>query len=103
MTTGTQQTLVIRGRQVLPLRGWDDYSVWGLDPMETTYGLYALLWRNTDNGQDSPRHWIAEVPDVVTLVRRIAAATGCTEDEAAESVLDGLRRLARAQGLDLFH
>jgi hypothetical protein len=70
--------------------------------MEATYGLFAQLWRNTDDGQNSPPHWISGIPDVATLVRRIAAATGCTEDEATDAVLDGLRRLEAAQGVSVF-
>jgi hypothetical protein len=102
MTSGERQTLIIQGRHALPLPGWDDYSVWGMDPMEATYGLFVQLWRNTDDGQDSPRHWISEIRDVATLCRRIAAATGCTEVEAANAVLVGLRHLETEQGVNVF-
>lgn len=99
MTTGQRQTLVIRGHHALPLAGWDRRSVWGMDPMEATYGLYAQLWHNADAGRDNPRHWIMEVPDLLTLCRQIAAATGCTEDEAADAVMAGVRNLEAEQGV----
>ena len=71
-----EHPLIIEGRHALALPGWDRCSIWALDPVPTTYGLFAQLWRNTDNGADAPRHWIMEVGDVLTLARRIAAAAG---------------------------
>jgi len=100
MTTGSQRSLIITpGRHALPLAGWDDYSVWGMDPMEPTYGLFAQLWRNTDDAEAAPRHWIMEVQDLPVLARRIAAATGCTEDDAAGAILVGVRQLEADQGV----
>jgi hypothetical protein len=89
--------VIIHGQQPLPLAGWDDYSVWGMDPMEATYGLFAQLWRNSDNGRDRPRHSIMEVQDLPTLARKITAATGCTEDAAADAIMVGVRRLEAEQ------
>jgi hypothetical protein len=106
MTTGSRQCLIIMPRRhALPLAGWDDYSVWGMDPMEATYGLFAQLRRNTDDADAAPRHWIMEVQDLPTLARRIAAVTGCTEDDAADAILVGVRQLEAEQGVrpDIAH
>jgi hypothetical protein len=94
-----EHPLIIQGRHALDLPGWDRCSIWGMDPVPATYGLFAQLWRDTDNGADAPRHWIMEVGDVLTLARRIAAAAGCTEDEAAMALLPGVRALEAQQGL----
>jgi hypothetical protein len=103
MAADTQKRLVVHGRYALPLAGWDDRSVWGMDRMEATYGLFAQLWRNGDADRDNPRHWISEIPDLPSLCRRITAATGCTEDDVAEAMLVGLRVLEAEQGLTVFH
>ena len=100
MTAGSQGSLIITPeRHALPLAGWDDYSVWGMDPMKATYGLFAQLWRNTDDADATPRHSIMEVRDLPALARRIAAATGCTEDDAADAILVGVRQLEAEQGV----
>jgi hypothetical protein len=97
LAPGSPSRVIIHGHHALPLAGWDHYSVWGMDPMEATYGLYAHLWRNSDGGMDRPRHWIMEVPDLLTLARKIAAATGCAEDAAADAIMVGVRRLEAEQ------
>jgi hypothetical protein len=91
--------LIITGRHALPLPGWDDYSLWGLDRSEATYGLFAQLWRNTDDGDERPRHLITEVQDLLELARRIAALTACTEDAVADAIMVGLRSIGAGQGI----
>ena len=66
------ETTTIEGTYALNLSGWDRCSIWGLDRMETTYGLFAQLWRNTDDRDGDPRHLISGVQDLVTLARKIA-------------------------------
>ena len=80
----------IGGRYALALPGWEDYSVWGMDRMEKTYGLYANLWRNTDDVADNPRHAIWGVQDLPSLAVRIARATGCEADAAANAISKSL-------------
>ena len=99
MATGTRKRFMIYGHHALPLPGWDQRSVWGLDRMEATYGLYAQLWRNGDSYDDGPRHSLSCVPDMPTLARRIAAAAGCTEDGAVDAILFGIRELEAEQGV----
>jgi hypothetical protein len=99
MTATGARKLIIHGRHALPLAGWGDYSVWGMDPVETTYGLFAQLWHNTDADPDNLRHWISEVPDLPTLCHRIALATGRSKDEVADAMLDGLNTLQAEQGI----
>lgn len=94
------QPLIVTGRHPLPIPGWEDYSLWGLDRSETTYGLFAQLWRNTDDGDDRPRHLITEVQDMLTLARRIVVLTGCSEDDVADAIMVGLRRLEAEQGIN---
>jgi len=81
---------IITGPYGLNLAGWERSSIWGLDRMEATYGLFAQLWRNTDSADYEPRHWIMEVQDLPTLARKIAAATGASEDAAACAIAQSL-------------
>lgn len=84
------ETTTIEGTYALNLAGWERYSIWGLDPMETTYGLFAQLWRNTDDRDADPRHWISGVQDLVTLARKIAGVTGSGADDVASAIAESL-------------
>jgi len=74
-----------RGQMPLVLTGWDDYSVWGYDPMMDA--LFAQLWRNTDSSRDEPRIWISPggrwpvTTDVNVLAGQIAEATSSAESD----------------------
>ncbi len=76
-----------------------------MDPREATYGLFAQLWRNTDDPDDGPRAWIMAVQDLPALADSIASATGCTQDDAADAILAGVRQLEAEQGIrpDIAH
>lgn len=84
------ETTIIEGTYRLNLPGWDRRSIWGLDPMDATYGLFAHLWRNTDRDDSGPRHWISEVQDLLALARQIAAVTRCHEDDVADAIAGSL-------------
>jgi hypothetical protein len=94
MITGAARLLVVNGHRGLPLPGWDDYSIWGLDPMEAPGGrLYAYLWRNEDDSRGRPRHSLTDgITDLETLARRIIMATGCEEDIVVRAILHSLGR-----------
>ena len=70
-----------RGRQVLPLDGWNRASTWGWD--EATGSLYAHLWRNVDDPAKPPTVRIGPddyTPTITcdaTLAQHIAMATDC--------------------------
>jgi hypothetical protein len=85
---------IITGPYGLNLPGWEHSSIWGLDRMEATYGLYAQLWRNTDSADNEPQHWIMEVQDLPTLARKIVAATGASEHDVVYAI-------AKSAGLTL--
>jgi hypothetical protein len=84
------ETTTIEGTYALKLAGWERYSIWGLDPMETTYGLFAQLWRNTDDRDGDPRHWISGIQDLLTLARKIAGVTGTDPDDVANAIAESL-------------
>jgi hypothetical protein len=92
--------LMIHGVHALPLRGWDRYSVWGLDQSEATYGLYAQLWRNGDDPNENPRRWLMGYKDVMDLGYAIVKATRSDETAVAKAILVGLDQLAAEQGID---
>jgi hypothetical protein len=79
------------------LRGWDDYSIWGLDVSEATYGLLAQLWRNRDDPDENPRAWITSCQDLETLAYRIIEATGSKPDAVANALLEGIENLRKYQ------
>ncbi len=93
MITGAARPLVVNGHRGLPLPGWDDYSIWGLDPMEAPDGrLYAYLWRNDDDSRGRPRHSLTGITDLKTLAGRIIMATGCEEHMVVRAILRSLGR-----------
>jgi hypothetical protein len=85
--------ITITGHRGLPLAGWDDYSIWGVD--SASGSLFAQLWRNDDDPDADPRAWIMpprwpDTRDLTDLARMIAAATGVSDDTAARAIADSL-------------
>lgn len=70
-----------RGRQVLPLDGWNRASTWGWD--EATGSLYAHLWRNVDDPAKPPTvrigpdEYTPAITLLPTLAQYIAMAADC--------------------------
>jgi hypothetical protein len=67
-------------RYALPLRGYEDFSVWGFDELDATY--YAQLWRNESDPDDDPDvrlNWLTGRQPIGSgprLAVMIAARTG---------------------------
>jgi hypothetical protein len=70
-----------RGRQALPLDGWNRASTWGWD--EATGSLYAHLWRNADDTAKPPTvrigpdEYTPPITLLPTLAQYIAMAADC--------------------------
>jgi hypothetical protein len=76
----------------LPLKGWDQASVWGWD--EATGSLYARLWRNTNDpgGQPpiriEPDNYTPAITLLPTLSQYIAMVADCDPWEAVTALLE---------------